>query len=180
MAFTGIAAEREGALYMGGLRADCKGKKQQLWALTPTSICCVTPGHLLHSSEPEIFSQKWKTYDFRLGNQRESRLILITVVITLYPLRFPPMAHRWRIRLQGRSCSRRRFDPWVGKIPLEEDIAIHSSNLAWRIPWTEEPGGLQSTGWQRVGHDWSDLARHRSTAHPLNACSAARAYLYHL
>ena len=37
-------------------------------------------------------------------------------------------------------------------------MAIHSSILAWRIPWTEEPGGLQSTGWQVVGHDWSDIA----------------------
>ena len=38
--------------------------------------------------------------------------------------------------------------------PLEEGIATHSSILAWRIPWTEEPGGLQSIGWKRVGHDW--------------------------
>ena len=37
--------------------------------------------------------------------------------------------------------------------PLEEGIATHSSILAWRIPWTEEPGGLQSTESQRVGHD---------------------------
>ena len=37
--------------------------------------------------------------------------------------------------------------------PLEEGIAIHSSFLGWRIPWTEEPGGLQSMGSQRVGHD---------------------------
>ena len=36
---------------------------------------------------------------------------------------------------------------------LEEDVATHSSILAWRIPWTEEPGRLQSTGSQRVGHD---------------------------
>ena len=34
-------------------------------------------------------------------------------------------------------------------------MATHSSILAWRIPWTEEPGGLQSTGSQRVGHDWA-------------------------
>ena len=34
--------------------------------------------------------------------------------------------------------------------PLEKGKATHSSILAWRIPWTEEPGGLQSTGWQRV------------------------------
>ena len=37
--------------------------------------------------------------------------------------------------------------------PLEKGTATHSSVLAWRIPWTEEPGGLQSVGLQRVGHD---------------------------
>ena len=41
---------------------------------------------------------------------------------------------------------------------LEKDMATHSSVLAWRIPWTEEPGGLPSMGSHRVGHDWSDLA----------------------
>ena len=39
--------------------------------------------------------------------------------------------------------------------PLEEEIATHSNILAWRIPWTEEPGGLQSMGSQRVRHDWA-------------------------
>ena len=37
--------------------------------------------------------------------------------------------------------------------PLEEDMATYSSLLAWRIPWAEEPGRLQSTGSHRVGHD---------------------------
>ena len=46
----------------------------------------------------------------------------------------------------------------MGSIPgsgrsLEEGTATHSSTLAWRVPWTEEPGGLQSMGLQRVGHD---------------------------
>ena len=36
--------------------------------------------------------------------------------------------------------------------PLEEEMATHSSILAWRLPWTEEPGGLQSVGSQRVRH----------------------------
>ena len=36
--------------------------------------------------------------------------------------------------------------------PLEKEMATHSSLLAWRIPWVEEPGGLQSMGLQRVGH----------------------------
>jgi len=39
------------------------------------------------------------------------------------------------------------------KDPLEKDMATHSSILAWKIPWMEEPGGLQSMGSQRVGHD---------------------------
>ena len=42
--------------------------------------------------------------------------------------------------------------------PLEKEMATHSSILAWRIPWTEEPGGLQSIGSQRVGYDKRDLA----------------------
>ena len=42
--------------------------------------------------------------------------------------------------------------------PLEESMATHSSILAWRIPQTEEPGRLQSTGSQRIRHDGSDLA----------------------
>ena len=37
--------------------------------------------------------------------------------------------------------------------PLEKGMGTHSSILAWRIPWTEEPGGLQSVGSQRAGHD---------------------------
>ena len=41
----------------------------------------------------------------------------------------------------------------VQEDPLEKEMAAHSSILAWRIPWMEESGGLQSTGSQRVGHD---------------------------
>ena len=37
--------------------------------------------------------------------------------------------------------------------PLEKEMATHSSTLAWKIPWTEKPGRLQSMGWQRVGHN---------------------------
>ena len=48
-------------------------------------------------------------------------------------------------------------ETWVPSLgwedPLEKGMATHSSILAWKIPWTEEPGGLQSLGLQRVGHD---------------------------
>ena len=40
------------------------------------------------------------------------------------------------------QCRRPGFDRWVGKIPLEKEMATHASNLAWKIPWTEEPGQL--------------------------------------
>ena len=48
-------------------------------------------------------------------------------------------------------------ETWVRSLsredPMEEDTATHSNIRAWRIPWTEEPGGLQSIGLHRVGHD---------------------------
>ena len=53
-------------------------------------------------------------------------------------------------------------ETWVWSLgwedPLEEGMAIHSSIFGWRIPWTEEPGGLKSIGSQRVRYEWSDLA----------------------
>ena len=53
----------------------------------------------------------------------------------------PPAVHETWVRSLG----------WED--PLEEGMATLSNILAWRIPWTEEPGGLQSMGSQRVGHD---------------------------
>ena len=52
-----------------------------------------------------------------------------------------PIIQDTRVRFLGRED------------PLEKEMATHSSIHAWRIPWTEEPAGLQSTGLQRVGHD---------------------------
>ena len=53
---------------------------------------------------------------------------------------------------------------WVQSLgpedPLEEEMATHSSVLAWKIPWTEEPGGVQSMGWQRV-----DTTQHSTHTH---------------
>ena len=49
--------------------------------------------------------------------------------------------------------------------PLEEKRITHSSVLAWRIPWTEEPGGLQSMQLQKAGHDWA-RAQHFFAQYP--------------
>ena len=48
-----------------------------------------------------------------------------------------------------------QVQPLGQKDPLEAEMATHSSVIAWKIPWTEGPGRLQSRGFQRVGHDWS-------------------------
>ena len=48
-----------------------------------------------------------------------------------------------------------QIKPLGWKNLLEKGMATHCSILAWRIPWTEEPGGVQSMRWQRVGHDWA-------------------------
>ena len=53
------------------------------------------------------------------------------------------------------QCKRRGFNSWVGNDPLEEGMAPHSSILPGRTSRTEEPGGLQTMGSKRVGHDWA-------------------------
>ena len=66
-------------------------------------------------------------------------------------------------RLSTMRETRVRFLGWED--PLQKEMAIHSSTIAWKIPWTEEPGRLQSMGSQRVGHDW---ATSRSCSSKLN------------
>ena len=55
------------------------------------------------------------------------------------------------------ACQCGRYEMWVQSLrqedPLKEGVTTHSSILAWKTPWTEEPGGLQSMGLQRVGHN---------------------------
>ena len=64
-----------------------------------------------------------------------------------------------------------------GEDPLEDEMATHSGILAWRIPWAEEPGGLQSMGSQRIGTQLSDLAcnmqvkAHRPCLYTLSYCA---------
>ena len=64
-----------------------------------------------------------------------------------YILGFPGGTNGKEPTCQCRRCKRRRFDP------LEEKMATHSSILAWRIPWTEEPGRVQSIGSYRDRHN---------------------------
>ena len=67
-------------------------------------------------------------------------------------------AHQGPVALMVKNLSAMQ-ETWVQSLgqedPLEKGMATHSSILAWSIPWTEEPGRLQSIGSQRVGHDWA-------------------------
>ena len=70
------------------------------------------------------------------------------------------------------------WETWVQPLgcwedPLETEMATHSSTLAWKIPWMEEPGGLQSMGLQRVGHDW-ETSLHFVTREKLVSWSGCR------
>ena len=82
-----------------------------------------------------MFQLFWKVFSFSV------KWGLVTSLVAQRLKRLPPM---WETRVQSLG----REDP------LEKEMATHSSILAWRIPWTEELGRLQSTGSQRVGHNW--------------------------
>ena len=68
-------------------------------------------------------------------------------------------AHRASLVAQSVKCLSTMRETWVPSLGredlLEKEMAIHSNTIAWKIPWTEEPGRLQSMGSQRVGHDWA-------------------------
>ena len=72
----------------------------------------------------------------------------------------PRVGHDWATSLTHSSLT--SSVKWVcshdHSIVLEKAMTPHSGTLAWKIPWMEEPGRLQSMGSHRVGHDWSDLA----------------------
>ena len=82
---------------------------------------------------------------FWLANQKSQNLELYliqrrTSLVVQMVKNLPAMKETW-VRFLGQE------------VPLEKGMATHSSILAWKIPWPEEPGGLQSMGSQRVGHD---------------------------
>ena len=65
------------------------------------------------------------------------------------------------------QCKRPGFDPWGGEIPWKRAGQLTSVFLPGESPWTQEPGGLQPMGSQRVGHNW---ATKHSTAHYITQC----------
>ena len=84
------------------------------------------------------------------GKQIEPCLNMVQLVIVSMMVRTSLVAQTVK-RLSKMRETRVQSLGWED--PLEKEMAIHSSTIAWKIPWTEEPGRLQSLGSQRVGHD---------------------------
>ena len=97
---------------------------------------------------------------FSFQSQRKAMLKNVQTTIQLHSF------HMLKTSLVAQTVKRLSTmrETWVRALhwedPLEKEMATLSSVLAWRIPWTEEPGGLQSTGLQRVRHDWVRMYTH--------------------
>ena len=109
-----------------------------------------------------------------------SHLILCCPLLLLPPI---PPSIRVFSNESALRITHQMQEMWVWYLGQEDTLkqlmATHSSILAWRMPWAEELGGLQSRGSQRVGHDWSDLAHvHMACRDSLGQKEKSRAFKY--
>ena len=117
-------------------RSDSRGF-QWLTQEWPEPECTSTEGTQPCSALLMCHQKHWFIWMQHLG-----RIIAQASLVAQRLKRLPPMWETW-VRSLG----------WED--PLEKEMVTHSSILAWRIPWMDKPGRLQSTGSQRVGHDWA-------------------------
>ena len=99
---------------------------------------------LISTWELQSHQQSWNKTKFQVIKVRDERQSLLVKSLSV-------LTTNWEVKDYSIFLIDRLFR-------MEKEMATHSSVLAWRIPWTEKPGGLQSMGSYRVGHDWSDLA----------------------
>ena len=127
--------------------------------LSPTSINKLREGCFLHIP----LNSKYYCSD-NLHQQDCIKYFIVTILfISLTPSRFGDIftGHWLRTSLVAQMVKRLstmwETQVWSlgGEDPPEKEMAIHSSTIAWKIPWTEELGRLQSMRSQRVGHDWA-------------------------
>ena len=137
---------------------------------------CSPPGPSVHG----IFQARilvWvvmpSSRGYRWGNWSFERFTNLSVVVdSLTSLYCTRWHSNKEFSLQCKRYKRHVFDPWVGKIPLEEEMATCSSILAWKISQTEEPDGLQSMWLKRTGPHWA--TEHKNCQ---NMCSNSKADL---
>ena len=159
---------------MGLQRAghDWATEQQQQWIYIYIYICvcvCITQPQKIMKDTVAATWMNLKEYHTKMKSDRERQILyggLRGKGASLVAQRLkclPGMQETWAQSL-GRED------------PLEKEIATHSSTLAWRIPWREEPGRLQSMGSQRVGHDWVTSLHFTSEVKnlPSDACHCRR------
>ena len=135
-----------------------------LWRLGQAGLQTTSPGLFLHPFLLWTTGCSWYSASVlcatRPASYNELRRITFFWLVTEINAAHLIMSPSVHVILRGGSKKAiRKFQNRVSKvISLEKETATHSSVLAWRIPWTEEPGGLPSMGSRRVRHDWSDLA----------------------
>ena len=94
-----------------------------------------------------------------MGRQKQQSLLFYNLQLSI-GLEHIPIYIPFPGGSEGKASASMR-ETWVWSLgqedPLGKEMATYSSTLAWKIPWTKEPGTLQSMGSQRVGHDWTTL-----------------------
>ena len=132
------------------------------WVSMPSSRDIPKPGNKPRSLvSPALIGRFFTTSATREAWSNRINIIKLIYWSLMFEREFPLVEmqlnylHRW---LSDKKSSRQWRRHWVWSVgqedPLEQEMATHSSILAWKIPQTEEPGRLQSMGSQRVGHDW--------------------------
>ena len=127
-------------------------------------VLVLVPGHRSRLTEGKTqrrqvvnFFQFWKTVNFEKRCKSTSP-------------RSPSCSHWLGLCVPSPVCLCASQEMQVWPLGQEDPLATHASILAWGIPRTEEPGGLQSMGWQRVGHDWATKHSTRSNLDELWKC----------
>ena len=142
--------------------------RQEYWRRSPFPI----PGDLPVSGieHTSCESPAWAGGFLTIAPLRNTRVsMFLHITVQGFSLQIPPRTQgRGQTRMKGTVFSVHLFplsypQPWG----LEKEMATHSSILSWEIPWTEEPGGLQSTGSQKVGHSWVHTHTHTHRYTPL-------------
>ena len=130
---------------------------QVFWALAARAPCLMPSNKHQHFLSPQPSVRRLvRGIPVWFGNKRTQKQRAFLVVLVVEDLLGNAGdARDWILA----------FNPWVRKIPLSRKMETHSSILAWKIPWMEEAGGLQSVGLQRVRHDFhylsSSISRHQ-------------------
>ena len=120
------------------------------WLLFSVGSRCAVPGPFSPLAPRPLFWLHWSPSVGLAWGCHAQRPLRVTLPLPSCMFLFFPSAHPSRLQVlvpQGAFSNHPRLN-------LEKAMAPRSRTLAWRIPWTEEPGGLQSVGSLRVGHDW--------------------------